>query len=75
MPTDAPHWERGYRCHGYWRGQTRVGHVAIGPRGYFDGIYLWSVDVGPGPLPEGTARSLRTAKNRVEQHYAALAAA
>ena len=27
-----PHWERGFRCHGYWIGGNRVGCVSLPPR-------------------------------------------
>jgi hypothetical protein len=61
-----PRWERGYRCHGYWIENTRVGYVGLGPRGFFDGDYMWGLD---GTQERGHAFSLRTAKRLVKQAY------
>jgi hypothetical protein len=61
-----PRWERGYRCHGYWLDNARVGRVFLGPRGFFDGDYGWELD---GKGERGHAFSLRTAKRLVEQAY------
>jgi len=59
------HWEHGYRTHGYWANDLlRLGTVDLGPRGLWDGMYRWSVDV---TNESGEARTLRTAKRQVEQ--------
>lgn len=60
-----PHWEHGYRTHGYWASASeRLGAVGLGPRGRWDGVYRWSVDrTGEA----GEATTLRQAKREVEQ--------
>lgn len=66
-----PVWERGYRCHGYWLGNTRVGHVGLTPRG-FPVVYSWSLD-NPTAAASGECATLRATKRRVEaafrKHY------
>lgn len=59
-------WERGYRTHGYWRDESneRLGRVSIGPRGLWDGVYLWEID---GSRLAGTANTLAKAKRAVER--------
>ena len=32
-------WQRGYRCHTLWSGQTRLGRISLGPHGEWDGLY------------------------------------
>lgn len=61
----ALHWERGYRSHGYWENNTRVGRVSIGPRCCWDGLYRWQV----GEIHNGTAITMTKAKKIVEQIY------
>jgi hypothetical protein len=56
-------WEHGYRCHGLWRGEARVGFVSLGPLHLWDGVYRWSTE-SLGGL--GEAASLKTAKREVE---------
>jgi hypothetical protein len=57
-----PFWERGFQSHGYWRGKERLGRVALGPRGEWDGIYRWEAG-----SRVGQAKTLREAKQAVEQ--------
>lgn len=61
-----PKWERGYRCHGFWVDNIRVGHVSLGPRGFYAGDYGWELD---GTQERGYAFSLRAAKRLVTQAY------
>lgn len=59
--TAEPHWEHGWRCHGYWRGGMRVGSIGLTPPGW-PVVYTAHVD--------GTAttwRSLKRAKHWVER--------
>jgi hypothetical protein len=56
-----PFWERGFQSHGYWLGKERLGRVALGPRGEWDGIYRWQAG-----SREGQAKTLREAKQAVE---------
>jgi hypothetical protein len=71
---ERPHWERGYRVHGYWLGTERVGWVSLGPRAVTraarDG-YGWGVVLPKGKTLEGRAASLRQAKRKVENLYMA----
>jgi hypothetical protein len=78
MTPDAarPHWERGYRAHGYWLGIARLGVVTIGPRGFRrpgDG-YLWRLDSWWHNAPSLHAPTLRAAKRAVEARHRAEAA-
>ena len=57
-----PFWERGFLSHGYWLGKQRLGRVSLGPRGEWDGVYRWQAG-----NREGKARTLREAKQSVEQ--------
>lgn len=60
-------WERGYRCHGLWLGDQRLGYVSLGPPGLWDGLYMWNVD-RPGPMPAlGSTKTLKAAKRAVER--------
>lgn len=71
-----PHWERGYRCHGFWVGNVRWGLVSIGPAGTTlasrDG-YQWEFfpdgSTARKPHTTGYARTLREAKRMVEAVY------
>lgn len=80
-------WEHGYRCHGLWTAASRyssdwspswneyrLGRVALGPPVLWDGVYTWLVDKpgSDGVLAEGTATSLKAAKQAVELHVARL---
>lgn len=78
----APHWERGYRCHGYWIGVKRVGFVGLPPRLNGNGSaaadgYGWGLTLtGSGVTQaEGREPTLRRAKKKVEEAYRKLAAA
>jgi hypothetical protein len=57
-----PFWERGFQSHGYWLGKERLGRIALGPRGEWDGIYRWEAG-----SRVGQAGTLREAKQAVEQ--------
>lgn len=64
------HWEHGYRGHGLWIGNARLGYVGLRPKGAWDGVYRWHVEVPGSPgssLVAGEARSLRAAKRLVER--------
>jgi hypothetical protein len=66
--TESPHWERGYRSHGYWRGDiVRLGRVTLPPRGTAPFDYSWEVD---GTELQGKAKTLETAKHIVERWVA-----
>lgn len=68
----TPEWNRGYRCHGYWVGNTRIGIVCIGPKGYWslsDG-YLWRMDSWDHRRKSNRAKDLKTAKKLIEKEYA-----
>lgn len=61
-----PHWEHGYRCHGYWSEDgSRLGVVSLGPRNLWDGVYRWWIDSRPNDTHE--APNLRSAKRAVER--------
>ncbi len=73
-----PKWERGYRVHGFWLGNQRMGHVGLPPRGFLV-VYRWALDDASAvpieasdPPSSGEAKSLRSAKravNRAFRHY------
>jgi len=76
---NEPHWEHGYRCHGYWLGTKRVGYVGLEP--YCGGLgnvkangYGWGVTLSGGGHQDakGHTRTLRAAKRAVEREYARL---
>lgn len=72
-PTETPHWERGYRCHGYWIQVTQWGRVyLLGPHGTTlaskDG-YGWSFSPPGGKYQEGRCKTLREGKLIVEGHF------
>lgn len=69
MPEVSPHWERGYRCHGYWIGNERIGFVALTPRGPWPTEYHWGMDCQPNS-PSVKAKSLHDGKRSVEKTYA-----
>ncbi len=68
LADDAPHWEHGYRCHGYWLGLERVGFIGLPPPGY-PTTYSWSVGI---KRTTGEEATLRAAKRAVEVAYRAM---
>lgn len=66
-----PHWEHGYRCHGYWLGLERLGFVGLPPRFATAATYGYGWSFGaPGDKEvSGRTRTLRAAKKAVEQAY------
>jgi hypothetical protein len=73
-----PVWERGYRVHGFWLDNQRMGHVGLSPRG-FPVVYGWGLD-DPSAKPRrpseppscGETKSLMGAKRavvRAFRHY------
>ncbi len=67
--AQTPHWERGYRSHGYWLGSERVGWVTRPPGKMTGQDYGWRYDWSDGARSEGRSPSLRQAKRMVEQIY------
>jgi hypothetical protein len=65
LAQETLQWEHGYRCHGLWRGSSRVARVSIGPKRLWDGIYRWELD--GFPATSGEANTLRGAKRQVEK--------
>ena len=67
---EDPHWEHGYRCHGYWLGLVRIGAVGIGP---FSGDakrdgYGWTFrNPNTSADTDGREATLRKAKRQVEK--------
>ena len=59
-----PRWEFGYRVHGYWLGNQRVGHVGLSPRGFRPVLYTWALDISP--RTSGERSTLNRAKRAVE---------
>ena len=62
------HWERGYRCHGLWRGNERLARVSLGPPGFWKSgrdPYLWETDTPP--TKKGEAMTLNAAKKAAEE--------
>lgn len=55
-------WERGYLSHGYWLGRQKLGSVALGKKGAWDGIYRWQAG-----NHAGDAMTLEDAKRAVEE--------
>jgi hypothetical protein len=47
--NDVPHWEHGYRCHGYWLNGERIGFIGIesGRGAAKKHGYNWECDIGP----------------------------
>lgn len=68
---DLPHWERGYRVHGYWLGMVRVGWVSLPPGRVAEYGYGWGVNHPSGRFAEGRAPTLKEAKKLVETAYQA----
>jgi hypothetical protein len=60
-----PFWERGYETHGYWRGNEKIGWVALEEKG---GSYRWQAG-----SRVGQAKNLVEAKRAVEQTVLSLA--
>lgn len=66
----SPHWERGHRCHGYWKGSVRVGHVGLSPRIPGEVVeYSWAVERNGVEVVSGIKPTLRQAKRAVERGY------
>ena len=74
-----PQWERGYRVHGFWLDNQRMGHVGLSPRGHFPVFYSWALD-DPSAIPRrasdppsvGICLTLPSAKRaviRAFRHY------
>lgn len=66
-----PFWERGYRCHGYWLGERRVGRVSIGPKSFHkpgDG-YMCEFVEPSGKEHSFKRATLSVAKRAVELGY------
>jgi len=63
-----PHWEHGWRCHGYWLGRERVGRVSLTPRCGYPTKYIASLDP-PGKQGTRVYDNLRAAKRCVEDEY------
>lgn len=77
-----PHWERGYRCHGYWLGLVRLGLVSLGParctlaaRDGYQWEYFPGGVVAQKPAAGGTVKTLREGRRLVEAAHAAREAA
>lgn len=64
----APHWEHGWRCHGFWLGGRRVGYIGLTPPGQKP-VYSWSLDWPRDSVAKGVEGDLRAAKRLVEGHY------
>lgn len=62
--ANKPHWEHGYRCHGYWLGLERLARVSLPPRGTKPMDYGWCLD---DYSQEGRTDSLRKAKRIIER--------
>ena len=61
---NVPHWERGYRTHGYWLNNRRIGYVGLSPRLPGQALtYTWQCDLN---YTSGKTTSLHQAKQRVE---------
>lgn len=60
--TKRAFWERGYLSHGYWLGKQKLGSVALGKKGEWDGVYRWQAGTHAGG-----ATTLAEAKRSVEQ--------
>jgi len=63
-----PHWERGYRCWGYWLDNERLGFIGLIPR--LPGKktkFLCSIDIIPYPYSKPVEKeTLKEAKRYVE---------
>jgi hypothetical protein len=69
-PTE-PHWEHGYRCHGYWLGNRRIGFIGIcsGRGAAAKYGYGWSMDYPRDKAAFGRSMRLRSARRAVERAY------
>ncbi len=56
-----PVWERGYRSHGFWRGNEKLGTVRLADARDSRGRYVWLAGT-----QTGLATTLREAKRAVE---------
>jgi hypothetical protein len=63
-------WRCGFRVHGYWLDDQRMGHVMLSSRRVRPAVYAWAIDatLGRPEVPEvsGEEQTLRAAKRRVE---------
>lgn len=66
---EQPHWERGYRCHGFWIGIKRIGHISLSPEHYKPLICSWSFSLPHDDAVSGQAPNVRKAKQLVERAY------
>jgi hypothetical protein len=69
-----PRWEHGYRCHGYWVGDLRVGAVGLGPSRCPKEPLPYGWECTPSGRSASVAASgreltLRAAKRQVERAY------
>lgn len=75
-----PHWERGYRVHGYWLGLVRVGHVSRLFKTQATDAHRYAWEVAPpgsgngsyhdkDAYARGKCKTLKQAKRLVEKHY------
>lgn len=64
-----PHWERGYRCHGFWLGTKRIGFIGLTPEHYKPLICFWSLDIPKQNFMTGETNNVRKAKQLVEHAY------
>lgn len=66
-----PHWERGFRCHGYWYGQERMAIVIlpIPPGKVGDEGYSIAVQVPGTTEVELSAPTLNQARKEVERWF------
>lgn len=57
------HWERGYRVHGLWVGNSRIARVGI-PPGRRATEYRWGIDIRP--FTEGVSKTLQQGRAAAE---------
>ncbi len=68
MNATDPHWEHGYRTHGFWLDEFRIGRVSIGHgKVPAAGGYRWEFTP---TRKEGVADTLRQAKKAVAECHA-----
>jgi hypothetical protein len=65
-----PHWEHGYRCHGFWFGRTRIGFIGLTPYWFRKRPEVsWSFDLPSSGARSGAEKSVIKAKHLIEQAY------
>lgn len=64
-----PHWEHGYRCHGFWLGTERIGFIGLPHTPANRDEYRWSFDLPRFDSVKGRTKTLREAKKNVEKAY------